>query len=279
MRTSILSRFIVAGVSLGVASVLVTVSPASAAVGQWDDYTDHQFQAMALNACSGDGASFATRAAPELDAVLYEQSGDLAETLLISATVDRDGQVDEHDQYDFDATCTFAVIATSDEPNAKYGSGIEGSYSLTADSAADAAETARGAFSQVPSATTTPVFTDVDEYANASLVVSGHRITLKDGTVTIPGIPKRADVIAGAAKVRDGRIKKAKATYAKAKKKAAAIDNARKRAKAKKKAKKVYSREISQARQTYAMRIAPSPARTGPGAVTVRTPFSLNLTL
>ncbi|MFC5676755.1 hypothetical protein [Aeromicrobium endophyticum] len=277
MRPSILPKLLVGIVSMSVVSGLASISSASAGVGTWDDYSEANFESMAFTTCGGAGASPGNRAWPTIDDIQYGRSGDLAEVVIVSATVDRDGAAGEGGAYD--ATCTFAVVATQDAPGAKYASNLAGSFRLTVESPVDDPATTTGTFSQVYSATTTPVFTDVDEYATASLEASGQVVSLRDGMVTTPGTPATADKVAWSKRIRDGRIKKAQAQYAKAKKKTARIDNARQRSKAKKKALAIYKRDVRRAKETYAMRVAPTPARTAPGSVPTQTPFSLRVVL
>ena len=281
MRTSVLTRRLTAlavGMALAtsmlstpaIAGDSTTVSAAALPrVGELDAYGEADWQRLAQQACNAPGAT------PEVDSVSYAESGGNAEALLISAAVDRDG-----DQA-LDAVCTFGVIATRADTGEQYGNFLaDGAWYLkVGESESSGYVMLDGWIMGRPTVITQAAFTGVGNYAIAELTASGNHVTSTGTTVVVPAKAKNPDQIRSAKAERAQGVKIAKKNYSKAKKKVAAIKNKKKRTAAKAKAKRAYKREIRNVEGLYGRRLLPTPARTIPGRASVRTPFSLSLSI
>lgn len=281
MRTPALPRRVAAlAVAVAIATSMLSTSASAqesrAAVsvaalpriGELDGYGEADWQRLAQQACSSNGAT------PDIDSVIYDQSGGNVEALLISGAVDRDG-----DQ-ELDAVCTFAVIATRADTGEQYSNYLsDGTWRLQAgESGTSSYFTKEGWILGQATVITSPIFTGVEHYAVAELTASGYHRTAKAVTVTVPARAKSPSQIRTARAARDSGIKVAKMNYKNAKKRANTIKNTKKRTAAKSRAKRVYKRAIQRNQEVYARRVLPTPATTRPGQAPVTAPFSLSLT-
>lgn len=281
MRSSTLRRLAAITISMAVAGAALA-APASAdpqeATWQngldlkpgsvFSDLSDSTVRMIIHNAC---GATTPYVTASDLDDVAYASSGSEAESLLISATVDLDG-VDG-----FDTTCTFGVIET--DITGPYAAQLTGSYRLVVSSPVDVTATVEQPVAPSFSTYTRPIFTDVDEYATASLTSTGSRVEQRPGKVSVPGVPKTASQIDRAKLSRAKYTKMAKKTYAKAKKRATAIKSKSKKKRAKAKAVVAYRKRLKIIERSYQQTVSTPPAKMKPGLIPVAAAYSVTSVL
>lgn len=182
-----------------------------------------------------------------------EESQQVA-SLLVSADVDTDG-VDGRD-----STCTYAMLVTDE------GLTFNGSYTLDVSSSLDPV-TRRTALLSEDIALTEPVFTDIEQFAAATLTATGQ--TLQPATRwvnTKVSKAKTAKQKKAAKKKYQAAVKSAKKKYAKAGKTS--------------KAKKVMTKSISRAKKAYKKAIAPSTRTVRKKqSYTLKKPFALSAIL
>lgn len=280
MRTSTLRRLVTTAVSTAVAGAALAAPASADDRPEWQadvelaqgsvfaDVSDATLGVMIHHAC---GATTSHVSSSSVDDIAYASSGAEAESLLISATVDLDGEGG------WDKTCTFGVIET--DIRGPHATHLTGSYRFTASSAVDAEKTIELPLAESNQTYTPPIFTDLDEWASASLTSTGHRIEQTPGTVMVPGVPKTASEISRAKQSRAKYLKHAKTTYSKSKKKAGKIKSKSKRNKAKAAATARYRKQVRTAERNYQRAVATPPATAQRGLVPSAKAFSMTSTL
>lgn len=175
-------------------------------------------------------------------------------SLGVSADVNTD------DSPEPDETCTFALLFADE------GSTFTGRYTFDVTSNGDPTTRRTGTLSEDLSVTS-PVFTDIDWYANASLTASGKTLTPTSGWVnTKVTKAKTAKQKKAAKKKYQAAVKSAKKKYAKAGKT--------------KKAKKDMTKRIARAKRAYKKAIAPSTKTVRQlKKYTASKPFTLSMQL
>lgn len=179
-----------------------------------------------------------------------------------SALVSSDINVDDNTA-SYEQTCNFALILAADDDATTF----DGSYTFSALGGTPAPVVSGPVSGDV--VTTSPVFTTVDEYAEARLAASGTTSTLSPAQRTVVDTvvtPRSAQAKKAAKKKYATSVKAAKKKYAKAGKT--------------KKAKKVLTRQTAAAKRAYRKAIAPTTTRINRvESYVARTPWSINGTL
>ncbi|KQX74238.1 hypothetical protein [Aeromicrobium sp. Root472D3] len=227
-----------------------------------DDLID-SMEALADQTCNVSGQSVSLNSDVVLLNVLDSGAGPVA--ALVSADINLDD-----DQSVYERTCNFAFLVSEQSTT------FDGSYSfaVTSDvpdgqsSSLDPLKTVTGSLNG-EYVVSTPTFTTVTEFADASLTSSGSTSKLTPAQRTVRDVvttPKSAQAKKAAKKKYDKAVKTAKKTFKKAGKT--------------KKAKKVLARKTAAAKKAYARAIAPtSRAVDRVETYTARTPWSMSGTL